>query len=121
MRHLFPGRRAAQPVSALTAEALTKGLFEFVLERAQQEVAVHFIENLLDNKKAPQIDALFPNVAERYFNPKINYSQVVDEGVAHDGRHPGPEIGAYFKFFLVVVSPQGGFLDEVFCVFNVVG
>ena len=94
--------RAAQPVSALTAEALTKGLFEFVLERAQQEVAVHFIENLLDNKKAPQIDALFPNVAERYFNPKINYSQVVDEGVAHNGhreQYLNPKI-SYSQSFL---------------------
>ena len=94
LRAAASNARAAQPVSALTAEALTKGLFEFVLERAQQEVAVHFIENLLDKKKAPQIDALFPNVAERYFNPKsnnghreryfnpqINYSQSFLEGL----------------------------------------
>lgn len=95
--------RAAQPVSALTAEALTKGLFEFVLERAQQEVAVHFIENLLDKKKAPQIDALFPNVAERYFNLKIDSSQVVDEDVAHNGR---PE-----RYFNPQISYSQSFLE----------
>lgn len=103
LRAAASNARAAQPVSALTAEALTKGLFEFVLERAQQEVAVHFIENLLDKKKAPQIDALFPNVAERYLNPKINHSQVVDEDVAHNGR---PE-----RYFNPQISYSQSFLE----------
>ncbi len=74
--------RAAQPVNALRAEALAEGLFRFVLERAQQEVAVSFIENLLKkNKKAPQIDSLFPNVFDRYSSPKASYSQSFLEGL----------------------------------------
>ncbi|MCO6491415.1 MAG: hypothetical protein J5I98_23560, partial [Phaeodactylibacter sp.] len=103
LRAAADNARAAKPVNALTAEALTKGLFEFVLERAQQEVAVHFIENLLDKKKAPQIDALFPNVAERYFNLKIDSSQVVDEDAAHNDR---PE-----RYFNPQISYSQSFLE----------
>ena len=76
--------QARQPVSALRAEALAEGLFQFVLERAQQEVAVSFIENLLnknENEKALQIGSLFPNVFERYSNPKVSYSQSFLEGL----------------------------------------
>lgn len=61
-------------VSGLRADAVLEGLFEFILERAEQEVAVTFFENLLD-KKIPQVGWLFPNVRQQYNNPDITYSQ----------------------------------------------
>lgn len=67
-------------VNALRAEAIIKGLFEFILERAQQEVAISFFENLLD-KKIPQVGFLFPNVRMQYSNPNITYSQSFLEGL----------------------------------------
>lgn len=67
-------------VNALRAEAIIQGLFEFILERAQQEVAISFFENLLD-KKIPQVGFLFPNVRTQYTNPTITYSQSFLEGL----------------------------------------
>lgn len=45
----------------------------------------------------------------------------VDEGVAHDGGQPGMEVGAHLKFVAMGECPHGGFLDEVFGVFAIVG
>ncbi len=45
----------------------------------------------------------------------------VDEGVAHDGGQPSVEVGAHFKFVAMGKCPHGGFLDEVFGVFAIVG
>jgi len=67
-------------INALHTDAIIKGLFEFILERAQQEVAVSFFENLLD-KKIPQVGYLFPNVRTQYTNPGITYSQSFLEGL----------------------------------------
>lgn len=61
-------------VSGLRAEVLLEGLFNFILERAQQEVTINFLDRLL-NEKIPRIGWLFPNVRERYSNPEISYSQ----------------------------------------------
>ncbi|MCA0237803.1 MAG: hypothetical protein LCH81_15615 [Bacteroidetes bacterium] len=66
--------------NVLNTEAIIQGLFDFILERAQQEVAVSFFENLLD-KKVPQVGYLFPNVRARYANPDITYSQSFLEGL----------------------------------------
>ena len=67
-------------INALRTEAIIQGLFEFILERAEQEVAVSFFENLLD-KKLPQVGFLFPNVRMQYSNPSITYSQSFLEGL----------------------------------------
>ncbi len=67
-------------LNALNAEAILQGLFEFILERAQQEVAIAFFENLID-KKIPKVGNLFPNVKEQYSNPNITYSQSFLEGL----------------------------------------
>lgn len=74
MRSAAQNLNAPRPVTAMGAEALLEGLFNFILERAQQEVAVNFFENLL-NKRIPQVGWLFPNVRERYLNPEAGYSQ----------------------------------------------
>ncbi len=67
-------------LNALNTEAILQGLFEFILERAQQEVAIAFFENLID-KKIPKLGNLFPNVKTQYSNPNITYSQSFLEGL----------------------------------------
>lgn len=67
-------------LNALNTEAILQGLFEFILERAQQEVAISFFENLL-GKKIPKVGNLFPNVTTQYSNPNITYSQSFLEGL----------------------------------------
>ena len=74
MRSAAGNLQKPSPVSGLRAEVLLEGLFNFILERAQQEVTINFLDRLL-NEKIPRIGWLFPNVRERYSNPEISYSQ----------------------------------------------
>ena len=74
MRSAAENLQKPGPVSGLRAEVLLEGLFNFILERAQQEVTINFLDQLL-NKKIPPVGWLFPNVRERYSNPEISYSQ----------------------------------------------
>lgn len=66
--------------TSLSTEALLQGLFNFILERAQQEVVVTFFSNLL-HKKIPQFGWLFPNVRNRFNSIDIHYSQSFLEGL----------------------------------------
>lgn len=74
MRSAAENLQKPGPVTGLRTEVLLEGLFNFILERAQQEVTINFLDHLLNNK-LPQIGWLFPNVRERYSNPDISYSQ----------------------------------------------
>ncbi|MCK6694774.1 MAG: hypothetical protein L6Q97_22070, partial [Thermoanaerobaculia bacterium] len=74
MRSAAENLQKPSPVSGLRTEVLLEGLFNFILERAQQEVTINFLDRLL-NEKIPRVGWLFPNVRERYSNPEISYSQ----------------------------------------------
>ena len=80
MRNAADRVQTPPSLNALNTEAVLRGLFEFILERAQQEVAISFFENLLD-KKVPKVGFLFPNVRSQYNNPNITYSQSFLEGL----------------------------------------
>jgi len=60
--------------SVLSETEILETLFEFILQRAKQEVVESFFESLLD-KKLPQVGMLFPNVRDQYASPNFQYSQ----------------------------------------------
>jgi hypothetical protein len=65
----------APAASALLSQTeILETLFEFILQRAKQEVVESFFENLID-KKLPQVGMLFPNVRAQYNTPNYEYSQ----------------------------------------------
>ena len=53
---------------------LLEGVFHFVLERAQQEVATNFLDRFLENE-VPPVKALFPTVFEEVSSTSFSYSQ----------------------------------------------
>jgi hypothetical protein len=55
------------------AQAVIKGLFDFIIERAQQEVVINFLERLL-NEDTPKLKEIFPTVVERFSNQDFTYS-----------------------------------------------
>ncbi|NBC08265.1 MAG: hypothetical protein GVY26_13820 [Bacteroidetes bacterium] len=57
----------------LNAPVLIEGLFKFVLERAQQEIAISFMDRFLE-KEVPPVKALFPTVFQQLSNTGFSYS-----------------------------------------------
>ena len=53
--------------------AIITGLFEFILERAKDEVLVDFLDGLL-NEKAPELQLLFPSVNAEFQGQQFTYS-----------------------------------------------
>ncbi len=64
----------APPSTVLSQTEILETLFEFILQRAKQEVVESFFESLID-KKLPQVGMLFPNVRAQYSTPNYEYSQ----------------------------------------------
>lgn len=56
------------------AQVLLEGVFQFVLERAQQEVAINFLDRFLE-KDIPPVKALFPTVFREVSTTSFSYSQ----------------------------------------------
>lgn len=67
-------------VYQLRSEAILQGLFQFILDRSQQEIAVLYLEKLLD-KRLPKVKPLFPNVAKQYRTGVVNYSSSFVDGL----------------------------------------
>ncbi|MCB0641994.1 MAG: hypothetical protein KDC44_10160 [Phaeodactylibacter sp.] len=61
-----------------TEAAIITGLFEFILERAKDEVLINFLDGLL-NKKAPELRLLFPTVNEEFSGQTITNSSSLIE------------------------------------------
>jgi len=57
----------------LNAPILIEGLFKFVVERAQQEIAISFMDRFLE-KEVPPVKALFPTVFQQISNTGFSYS-----------------------------------------------
>jgi len=57
----------------LSTEALLEGLFRFVVERAQQELAISFMDRFLEDE-VPPVKMLFPNVFEEVKSVGFDYS-----------------------------------------------
>lgn len=68
--------QAPLSLTGLRVEAVTQEMFEFLLKRAKEEVAISFLDHLLVKKITKVDTALFLNVRERFVNPAdISYSQ----------------------------------------------
>ena len=61
-------------------QAIIEGLFKFVLERAQEEVVINFLERFLTKEVVPFED-LFPSVVEQFKDPGQTYSNSFIERV----------------------------------------
>jgi hypothetical protein len=57
----------------VNSQALLEGLFQFVLKRAQQEVAINFMDRFLE-KEVPTVQELFPTVFEEVNSTGFSYS-----------------------------------------------
>lgn len=57
----------------LNAPAVIEGLFRFVVERAQQEVATSFLDRFLE-EEIPPVELLFPTVFKEVSLPGLSYS-----------------------------------------------
>ncbi len=57
----------------VNTQALLEGVFRFVLERAQQEVAVNFMDRFLEDD-LPPVKVLFPTVFEQVSSTGFSYS-----------------------------------------------
>ena len=55
------------------AQAVVRGLFNFIIGRAQEEVVINFLEKLL-NEDTPKLKELFPTVVERFDDTDFTYS-----------------------------------------------
>lgn len=72
-------RLAAQKSNAnfnngiLNSTAVIQGMFEFVLDRAKDEVVINFLERML-NEDSPQFAKLFPTVVGQFSNKNFTYS-----------------------------------------------
>lgn len=57
----------------VNSQAIIEGLFQFVLERAQEEVVINFMERFL-TKDVVEYEDLFPTVVEQFRDPGQTYS-----------------------------------------------
>lgn len=57
----------------LNAAAVIEGLFEFVLDRAKDEVVINYLDRMI-NEDSPELSALFPTVIEQFANRELTYS-----------------------------------------------
>lgn len=57
----------------LNATAVIQGLFEFVLDRAKDEVVINYLDRML-NEDSPEFSALFPTVIEQFSKREFTYS-----------------------------------------------
>ncbi len=57
----------------LNATAVIEGLFEFVLDRAKDEVVINFLEKML-NDDTPGLEKIFPTVVGQFSNKSFTYS-----------------------------------------------
>ena len=61
--------QAPLSLTGLGVEAVTQEVFEFLLKRAKEEVAISFLDHLLDRRIAEVDHALFQNVRKRFTDP----------------------------------------------------
>ena len=57
----------------LNATAVIQGLFEFILDRAKDEVVINFLDRML-NEDSPDFKMLFPTVISQFSNREFTYS-----------------------------------------------
>ena len=57
----------------LNSVAVIRGMFQFVLDKAKDEVVVNFLERML-NQDSPDFIVLFPNVVGQFSNQDFTYS-----------------------------------------------
>ena len=73
LRQAAEGSNANITGGILNSVAVIQGLFEFILDRAKDEVVVNFLDRML-NKDSPEFTALFPNVISQFSNRDFTYS-----------------------------------------------
>ena len=88
--------------------------------------------SLIDNWKkeilrfTPQLQSFMTIVSYEYLKLHIEGfctrsfdTVIVDEGVFHNGVHPGLDVGLLIKFILVVEGFEISFLNQIFCIIHV--
>lgn len=58
----------------MSEAAIIQGLFEFVLDRAKDEVVMNFLSEMVDSSEHPDLLQLFPTVVEEFSNQDFYYS-----------------------------------------------
>ncbi len=73
LRQAAEGSNGNMTGGILNSVAVIEGLFNFILDRAKDEVVINFLDRML-NEDSPEFEALFPNVISQFSNRDFTYS-----------------------------------------------